>query len=132
MADAETNNYDLGEFRFGKEAIIGKSFKVERKVKVETKYSTNSYDPYDWSASEREISWEVEEVDPQHEELLNERYNNQTKDKHGLTINTYNFMEDGDYEEKATLQSCWIESIEAEQDGGRKISVKGGALKLKS
>ena len=71
------------------------------------------------------------EVLPEYAHILEARFQEQKSDKHGLTISAYNFQEDGDYTEAATLYSCLIESIDYEQDSGAKFSVKGEALTKK-
>ena len=68
---------------------------------------------------------------PEYAHILEARFQEQKSDKHGLTISAYNFQEDGDYTEAATLYSCLIESIDYEQDSGAKFSVKGEALTKK-
>ena len=135
MADIKTESstdvYDLAEIRFGDTVIPANSFKIESKIKLERQTVTNSYTGAGWKLSEEEYSWDISEVLPQYAHLLPARFQPQTSHKHGLTISAYNFQEDGDYTEAATLYSCLIESIDYEQDSGAKFSVKGEALTKK-
>lgn len=128
----ETVTADLGEMRFGDTVIDTGSFKVSYKIKNERQTTTGSYDGVGWKNSEREYEWEASDILPEFEDLLRQRWRDQTSDVHGLTISTYNFLENGDYEEKDVLYSCMIESIDFEQEGGRSITVKGGALRVKA
>ena len=135
MADIKTESstdvYDLAEIRFGDTVIPANSFKIESKIKLERQTVTNSYTGAGWKLSEEEYSWEISEVLPEYAHILEARFQEQKSDKHGLTISAYNFQEDGDYTEAATLYSCLIESMDYEQDSGAKFSVKGEALTKK-
>ena len=135
MADIKTESstdvYDLAEIRFGDTVIPANSFKIESKIKLERQTVTNSYTGAGWKLSEEEYSWEISEVLPEYAHILEARFQEQKSDKHGLTISAYNFQEDGDYTEAATLYSCLIEYIDYEQDSGAKFSVKGEALTKK-
>lgn len=127
----EEKTFDLGEFRFGDTIIPCNSFKISYKMKNERVGITNQYEGAGWKSSEVEYDWECSEVLPQYAPILKRRFHDQAHDKHGLTISTYDFVEGGDYEEQDVLYSCVIDSIDFDREKGKKITVKGQALRAK-
>lgn len=133
MADSSTEDtvYDLGIMRWNDIEIECGKFKVGYKIKNERQTVTNKTTGVGWSSSEEEYTFEASDILPKYKEILKDRWKEQKKDKHGLTISTYNFLEDGEYQEQDVLLSCMIESVDMEQDGGNSVTVKGEALTLK-
>lgn len=122
--------YDLGIMRFGEDEIPCGSFKVSAKLKAERKTVTNSYDGVGWDKSEREYSWEASDVLPEYMDLIKTRFKEQISDPLGFAISTYNILETGDYDEQDVLIGSVITDWDSEQDGGKKVTVKGESLSL--
>ena len=133
MAETRTESgddiYDLAEFRFGDTVIYMNNFTINYEITAERKQVTNSYTGADWTLSEENYAWECSEVLPKYKKVLEDRWEAQKSDKHGLTITTYNFLENGDYEEQCSLSSAIITAIDIEQETGMTLGVSGEALK---
>lgn len=124
----DNNIYDLGELRLGTEVIVCESFSVSISTESETKTVTNSRDPVGYKGGKNEYSFSASGVSPEYFDLLS----SYQEKRINFPVTVFNFDDDGEYKEMATLMHCRITSIEdSHEDEGSLLDIEGTALSKK-
>jgi len=121
------SSYDLCEVQCeGLGKVICKGFKLTKKIKADGNEDCSNYEYCDWTLSQRTYDWEITE--PRDYDWFDRRFDDQTSDKHGLTITGYAENDEGEWVAKDKFTSCIITETGREYSSGIKRTIKGNAL----
>ncbi len=121
--------YDLAVFRIKGVELYVDSFKITRKRKLERVTATCKLTGVAWKVSDEEYSFEASEIIDK-DDILNDLWVEDIKDKTGFQIDTYNFLPGGDLVFKDGLTNCMLSEFDTETSKGDKVSIKGEALNM--
>ncbi|MDO5849312.1 MAG: hypothetical protein Q4P18_07240 [Methanobrevibacter sp.] len=127
VINSDSKQYDLAELRLDDEVIPCEDFSIDLESTEDLKTATNSHDAIAYKGGKREISWEANGVFPEYYPLLKEYWKNRSN----FTVSTYNFEENGEYQEADVLLHSRIEKISISQEDGRSLDISGKSLSIK-